>query len=302
MTATAPPMTASPATSAPATSSLDTAAPAQPAEIATYVFAVCRDGDLSGVLADVPGHRGGGALRVLTAGGLMAVVQHVPAAEFSEEGLTKRLADRDELEACARAHHHVIHTVAQRAATAPLPLATIYRGDERARSCVKESAARFHATLDHIGDRVEWGIKVYAFPREATPAHRPTAIEAPGAPAGPPERSAGRAYLDRVRGKQRVREQQQDAALQAAEETHRELCHRTVAARRLRAHSPDMSGEHRPQMLNAAYLVDRHRSDTVPEAVEELRSRSWARDVRIDVTGPWVPYSFADGEGAGNAR
>ena len=99
---------------------------------ATCVFAVCPAGRAPD-LAGVPGHaEATGRLRVLRAGPLDAVVQSVPAAAFSQEELRRRLSDPVALEVCARAHHEVVAAVAKSAPTVPLPLATLYFGDDRA--------------------------------------------------------------------------------------------------------------------------------------------------------------------------
>lgn len=272
-------------------------------EVATYVFAVCRDSGSPQAEPCPPGHRGGGDVRFLPVDELVAVVQDVPAHEFSEETLTERLADRGRLETYARAHHGVVAAAARHAATVPLPLATIYRGDERARAAVRESAGRFRTALDRVGGRVEWGVKVYAA-SDAPPG--PAAGATPAAASGeaPPadRREAGRAYLNRVRGRNQQRERRQEEAHLAADSTHRALSDLSVAARRLRAHSPEVSGEQRPQVLNAAYLVDGRSDGVVPAAVERLRAQPWAQHARIEVTGPWVPYSFADIGGADDER
>lgn len=269
-------------------------------ETATYLFAVCREGDRPVRLPSGCGHTGGGDVRLLHVAGLTAVVQDVPAEKFSEQALTERLSDRAELENYARAHHQVIFSVAQDAATVPLPLATIHRSDERTRAALRDGAARFHTALDRIGHRVEWGVKVYAVPCRSRADEDPPKT-GPVSVADPRAKGAGRAYLERVRERTNNCQQQQNAALQAAELTHRSLSERVVAARRLRAHGPDLSGEQDSQLLNAAYLVDRHSHAALPEAVRELRAQPWAQGVRIEVTGPWVPYSFADMGGAGDA-
>ncbi|CAM5352340.1 hypothetical protein SVIOM342S_08998 [Streptomyces violaceorubidus] len=71
-----------------------------------YVYAVCRPFDaalqaqLTGVAGDPP--------RLLPHGGLVAVVSHVPEADFSEEALRAHLEDLDWLTATARAHQQVV--------------------------------------------------------------------------------------------------------------------------------------------------------------------------------------------------
>lgn len=301
---------------------------------ATYVFAVCRDQDDES-LRHVAGHIRGGPVRALPFGSLTAVVQDVRAADFTEEALKERLGDREELELCARTHHGVVMAAAASGPTVPLPLATVYRGDDRARAALREHEERFRAALDRVTGRVEWGVKVYA-------VHAPSGVTVPagagggggraaagvaaagaagsgvaaagaatagaaGGPAGTgggrtvcggaerPLPGAGRAYLDRVRNKQRAREARYEHALRVAEGVEAAVREIAVAARRLRAHGTEADGGRRTQVLNAAYLVDEGREDDLAQALTPLCTEP---GVAIEVSGPWVPYSFADGSAA----
>ncbi len=261
---------------------------------ATYVFAVCRGVDPA-VLTGLPGLAAGEPVRALPFGPLTAVVQHVPAAAFTEESWQQRLSDRQELERCARAHHEVVTAAAACGPTAPLALATLYRGDERARQALGEDMERFAASLDRIEGHVEWGIKVYL--PAASPATTGTE-PSEGGTAGPRRArdgvgsvNAGRAYLERKRGLQRTREQHHDRALRTAEDVDATLSRLATAARRLRAHSQEVTGEkHRLQVLNAAYLVAAEREQALAGMVADLRERTGAQ---IEMSGPWAPYSFA---------
>ncbi|MBQ1124020.1 GvpL/GvpF family gas vesicle protein [Streptomyces smyrnaeus] len=264
------------------------------AALATYVFAVCRGGDPAAV-AELSGQAPGAPVRLLRFGSLEAVVQDVPAAEFGAETLRERLADRADLERCARAHHSVIAAMAGSAPTLPLPLATLYLGDERARVALRADERRFLAVLERITGRVEWGVKVYARPEAKQGPDR--SAEAPGAPgsgaAGSGTRS-GRAYLERVRGARQDRERRQQAGLAAAEAVDRALRGIAVASRRLRTHETTLTGERGVQLLNAAYLVAEGDEHDVAAAVREVRRSPACRSVEVEVTGPWVPYSFVD--------
>ncbi|MFE0873520.1 GvpL/GvpF family gas vesicle protein [Streptomyces smyrnaeus] len=270
------------------------------AAVATYVFAVCRGGDPAAV-AGLPGQAPGTPVRLLRIGSLEAVVQDVPAAEFDAENLRERLADRAELERCARAHHSVIAAMAGSAPTLPLPLATLYLGDERARVALRADERRFLAVLKRITGRVEWGVKVYARPEAKQEPDR--SAEAAGAPgSGAPGSGAagsgarsGRAYLERVRGARQDRERRQQAGLAAAEAVDRALRGIAVASRRLRTHETTLTGERGVQLLNAAYLVAEGDEHDVAAAVREVRRSPACRSVEVEVTGPWVPYSFVDG-------
>ncbi|GAA3360540.1 GvpL/GvpF family gas vesicle protein [Streptomyces antimycoticus] len=249
----------------------------------TYAFAVCHGGALT-ALAALPGLDTGASVRTLTAGPLTAVVQDVPAAGFGEEALRRRLSDRDELERCARAHHTVITAAAALAPTVPLPLATLYLDDDRAREALGERETSLLTALDRIAGRAEWGVKVYA---PAGPP--PPAPEA--APADGP--ASGRAYLDRVRTRQRSREQHHTQTLRAAERVDTAVRSLAVAARRLRPHGVEVTGKHRTHVLNAAYLLDLGRERELRAALASLRRDE--TDIQIELSGPWAPYSFADG-------
>ncbi|MFH9492929.1 GvpL/GvpF family gas vesicle protein [Streptomyces halstedii] len=289
--------------------------PATTTATATYVFAVCHGCDPA-VLTGLAGQAAGAPVRLLRFGSLEAVVQDVPAEMFGEEALRERLANRAELEHCARAHHAVVAAAAGRAPTLPLPLATLYLSDERARAALREDENRFRSVMGRIAGRVEWGVKVYAAPGRPPPT-RPerTGPPAPAAATAtaqttttltataPPETTTaartntrpGHAYLDRARGARRAREERQEAGLNAAASVDRALRDIAVAGRRLRSHDTGVTGAGRVQLLNAAYLVDEGREADLIGAVELLRTSPGYERVELEVTGPWVPYSFVDG-------
>ncbi|WP_326654457.1 MULTISPECIES: GvpL/GvpF family gas vesicle protein [unclassified Streptomyces] len=252
--------------------------------VATYVFAVCRTLEAATVTG-LPGLTDDAPVRKLPFGTLTAVVQHVPAADFIDEAWQERLSDRDALERCARAHHEVVSVVAAGGPTIPLPLATLYLSDESARKKLQSEADRFHAVLKRIENHAEWGVKVYAPsapPDTARHTTRPAVSASPAA-------GAGLAYLDRKRGIQQRRERHQEETLRIADEVDAELQNLATAFRRLRTHGQEPAGNRRIQILNATYLVAEQRVHELGRLAETLRQRTGAQ---IEVSGPWVPYSF----------
>ncbi|EFL23663.1 gas vesicle protein [Streptomyces himastatinicus ATCC 53653] len=249
-----------------------------PPPVLTYAFAVCRPYD-GPAPTGLTGLDPGSPVRTLPTGPLTAIVQDVPAADHTEEALRRRLSDRTELERCARAHHEVITAVSSLTATVPLPLATLYRGDERVREALCAKEASFLTALDRLAGRTEWGVKVYA------PTGPPAVRETPAV-------DSGRAYLDRVRNRHQGREQRQNAALQAAERVDAVVRGLAVATRRLRPHGPEATGPQRTHILNAAYLLDTTRTRELRAALTSLRRDEPA--IQIELSGPWAPYSFTD--------
>ncbi|MEU2583516.1 GvpL/GvpF family gas vesicle protein [Streptomyces avermitilis] len=255
---------------------------------ATYVFAVCWNPDPAAV-AGLPGVTDEAPVGTLPLGALTAIVQPVRAGDFTDEAWQARLSDQRELERYARAHHVVVAAAAACCPTVPLPMATLYHGAERAREALTHEADRFQAALERIAHHAEWGVKVYA------PACPPDDMgRTPVRRTAPTERSrpapgAGLAYLDRKRGLQERRERRQDEALRAAEAVDAEVRGLATASRRLRPHGSQAAGDRRVQILNATYLVAEHRADELALLARTLRERTGAD---IELSGPWVPYSF----------
>ncbi|MFC8225295.1 GvpL/GvpF family gas vesicle protein [Streptomyces sp. NPDC057287] len=265
--------------------------PEQPSdESALYVFAVCEAPDPA-AFSGLPGVAAGEPLRRLPFGELAAIVQTVRAADFTDEVWQARMSDRDELERYARAHHDVVSAAAASCPTVPLPLATLYHGEARARQSLLDEATRFRAALERTAGHAEWGVKVYA---TAPPAPDPAPDPAPlrtenAAPRSRPAPGAGLAYLERKRGVQAQRERRHEDSLRVAEAVDSGFQDLAAAGRRLRLHTPGLEENGSLQVLNATYLVAKHRTTELEALTRTLRDTTGAR---IDVSGPWVPYSF----------
>jgi hypothetical protein len=251
-----------------------------------YVYAVCRPFDaalqaqLTGVAGDPP--------RLLTHGGLVAVVSHVPEADFCEEALRDHLEDLDWLTATARAHQQVVDALTAVTTPLPLRLATVFRDDSGVRVMLQERETAFRRTLDRLDGRVEWGVKVYV---EAEP-------EQAAAPAQPaPKPASGRDYLRQRRRQTRANEDLWTRAEEFATGLHTTLSARADDARLHAPQNPRLSGAAGRNVLNAAYLVRRDVSEEFVEMVD--RTKDDAPGIRVELTGPWAAYSFAGEETTG---
>ncbi|MQY35424.1 hypothetical protein SRB17_34020 [Streptomyces sp. RB17] len=228
-------------------------------------------------------------------GGVAAAVSAVPRDEFSEAALKTGLEDMRWLEATARAHHLVIETLARYSTVLPLRLATVYLDENRVRDMLREQEASLTTLLNRLADHDEWGVKVYA---EVPPTSEPVPAQA-GGPADAANESVnpGRAYL---RSRRHQRQEREDAWRLAEEAVRRtEEQARGLAVERTR---------HRPQegtlaqvpgvnVANDAYLVPRRLTETFRTRM--LHAADGLHGVRVDVTGPWAPYSFTTPPGPG---
>jgi hypothetical protein len=244
-----------------------------------YVYAVCRPlgAPLQAQLTGVAG----APVKQLPHQGLIAVVSEVPERDFAEEPLRAHLEDLDWLAATARAHQGVIDALTVVTTPLPLRLATVFRDDSAVRCMMQAEEEHFRSTLERLEGRVEWGVKVYleTEPAEATAAAPPA-----------PKAASGRDYLRRRRQQTRAQEDLWQRAEAFATQLHGKLC---ALAEDSRLHAPQtavLSGAAGRNVLNAAYLVPRARSEEFVEVVD--RTKDDAPGLRVELTGPWAAYSF----------
>nr|WSX47871.1 GvpL/GvpF family gas vesicle protein [Streptomyces sp. NBC_00974] len=260
----------------------------------TYVYAVThRTGLLGDALAGLHGI-GQAPLRFLpltadTTGpapgtspaSLAFVASDVPEQDFNETALKNHFEDLHWLEHVARTHHDVVQAVAARAPVLPLRMATVYQDDHRARQALSSQQAVFSERLDQLRAHTEYGVKIYLTPHAAQPP--------PVAPA-PPAAGPGKAYLQARRAQRHSRDAVYRQAEQAAETI--EAIASRHATQRVR-HAPQRGELTGPQenVLNDAYLIPDDRAGQFQAAIADA-ARGFP-DLRIEVTGPWAPYSFA---------
>jgi hypothetical protein len=248
-----------------------------------WVYAVARQataprlGSIAGV--------GGGPVRIIATAGLSAIAGDVRLAEFGESALRRNLEDLAWLEETARAHHQVIEAVARQCPVVPMQLATVCSTDASVTALLTGRSADLGAALDRVTAREEWGVKAYAVQPAEGRAAPPTTR--PGHAAG----GQGAAYLRRRRTELTARQDARREATASADAVHAELRRQAVESRLHPAQSPQLTATRDDMILNAAYLLEKSRSDGFAAAVEDMAGRYQA--IRLELTGPWPPYSFA---------
>ncbi|MEV7010290.1 GvpL/GvpF family gas vesicle protein [Streptosporangium sp. NPDC051022] len=285
-------------------------------EVGTYVYAITRDeghprpAGLTGVA--------GTPVRMIERAGLVAYVSTVPLDRFGAEQLRRSLEDLDWLGGTARAHHHVVETVAKAVPTAPVRLVTVYNGEEQVGELLERRHDDFVAVLSHVAGRREWGVKAYVEPvaRQATEqaAEQVTGateqvtgqateqvagqvagqatgqVTAPSPAAGPAGETdtPGTAYLKRRQASLHSRRENRRHAVAQAEHVHAALSDVAVASMCHRPQDPELSGRAEWMVLNGAYLVDDDRAGEFTAALDAFRGQG----LDLELTGPWAPYSF----------
>ncbi|WP_329112692.1 GvpL/GvpF family gas vesicle protein [Streptomyces sp. NBC_01353] len=218
---------------------------------------------------------------------LSFVISAVPQRDFNEAALKDHFEDLEWLENVARAHHDVVQAVAAHATILPLRMATVYQDDSRARQALVAQRHTFAERLAQLASHTEFGVKIYL------PA--PASGSDPEAPAGSDQAAAaattpGKAYLQHRRAQHHAREAIYRQA-QGAAETIEALAARHAAQRVRHAPQRGTLAGAQENVLNDAYLIPDEQTDQFRAAI--ARAAQDFPEIRIEVTGPWAPYSFA---------
>ncbi|MFD0356400.1 GvpL/GvpF family gas vesicle protein [Streptomyces sp. NPDC127110] len=257
----------------------------------TYVYAVAAAAPgLDGLLAGLRGVAGAAVALLAPAGtapGAPAfVVSRVAGPDWGEEALRSRFEDLSWLERTARAHHDVIQELMGRTTVLPLRMATLYQDDERALGALREQYEAFAEGLALLAHHAEYGVKVYIRPDAGPPdpGGTPAAREEPAGP--------GKAYLQARKAQHRAHEDRGRQAGRAAERIAATAGrYATHIVRHPAQTGPLAGGDTGENVVNDAYLVPDGEADAFRAAVRH--AGDGLPGVRIELTGPWAPYSFA---------
>ncbi|MGH3274227.1 MAG: GvpL/GvpF family gas vesicle protein [Streptosporangiaceae bacterium] len=109
------------------------------------------------------------------------------------------------------------------------------------------------------------------------------------------EAGSGMAYLRRRREQLSAQQLGRRQAVADAERVHDGLSRVAIAARLHAPQAPQLTRTSEPMVLNGAYLLDEQQGDGLRQVVAALAAECLA--VRLELTGPWPPYSFAEMRG-----
>jgi hypothetical protein len=229
-------------------------------------------------------------VRVLTSDAVSAVVSPVGLSDFGAEALRRNLEDLAGLERTARAHDAVLARAMTGEAVVPLRLCTIFAEEHHVLDMLGRERARLLDELDRLRGHAEWSVKILADRNALEAAARRTASMP--VLAGTSSDAPGHAYLARKKEDHGLRELARAMVDAAVEEAHARLTDEATTAVLLRLQNPDVSQRPGHMVLNGAYLVHRSRAGAFTAVVRELGEAQRDRGLRVELAGPWAPYSF----------
>ncbi|MFD7078207.1 GvpL/GvpF family gas vesicle protein [Nocardioides sp. NPDC059952] len=214
---------------------------------------------------------------------LEVVVSDLAAASFGEAAWAEHGEDTRWVTPVAAAHHDVLQHLVEHGDVLPLQLPGIYPSDEALVAALDSSRQVLERAWRFLAGRVEWSVQIFP-----TSSPRPTEATTP---------RSGREYLERRRSQQDARSTERGRREVALTQTDQALARGSAASVVRAPLDAAVTGRDEPMLLNSAYLVARDEEQRFLGVAEELHHHLVATAaMRIEVTGPWPPYSFVVAE------
>jgi hypothetical protein len=238
------------------------------AEKALYLYGVSPAGAIADAKITSPGIDGVHGVERLSCGEFVCWASAVDAASFGK-ALESNMENLDWLALHGVRHQQVVGEIARQESIIPARFGTIFSGKDALLKDVEGRREMLKRVLAKITDSDEWGVKVYA-ERKAAPA----AMAA----------SSGRDYLQQKSARLKTRPERDDAELKEFAEALSKVAADSAPTGKISGAQPDLSWQ-------ATFLVPRKRRKEWDGVLKKFVER-WSGMRRIEVNGPWPPYSF----------
>jgi hypothetical protein len=211
-----------------------------------------------------------GVVEPIAEGSYLCWASRVSRLEYAIE-LQKNMENLEWLAACSIRHQKVLSEIGEVTQVLPARFGTVFLSPESLASDFKQKLPKFTSVFKRISSADEWGVKIFgAEQRRATAAVNAT---------------SGVDYL-----------RQKSAALQGANASRRDeeavkfgeelakISEATVAGGKASSGQPGL-------LWSGSFLVKRSQKKRFDQVLQRFAEK-WADSRRIDVSGPWPPYSF----------
>ena len=171
----------------------------------------------------------------------------------------------------------------------PLRLGTVFCSRESLQATLVRCQAAVAGFLQQLGDRQEWGVKLYL--------EKPR-LEVMEQHAGPPSPHClapvrtGTGYLTQKKAQLETRRGLRVAVRQTIQAVEQRLADKAEQFCRIRTLPSDLSGRSEEMVFNAAFLLPSSAQESWLETIDHVSRDVQGRGLLLETSGPWPPYHF----------
>jgi Gas vesicle synthesis protein GvpL/GvpF len=243
----------------------------------------------------------GVALGAIRHEGLVALIERVPASVFAPEILETQLTSLEWVTQLARKHESLLHAAMENGPVVPARLCTLFSGAEAVCARLAEDQAAIAGTLDRLGPRKEWGLKVHCDRDRLGPALAAGDAAARELAAAEERATPGQRYVLSRKRAARVAELIA-ARIEQIEDDLLDACDALDIEARARPLPPEGAGQGEERLVATLAVLAADGDRRALEArIEEIGMEAGEDAFTFEICGPWPPYSFVQEEPADDA-
>ncbi|HJX93142.1 MAG TPA: GvpL/GvpF family gas vesicle protein [Pyrinomonadaceae bacterium] len=235
----------------------------------------------------------GADLELIKTDKLTAIVSRVPLSTYGESALSEKLSDATWTAIRAMRHEHVVEYFARKTSVVPLRFGTIYLNRSGVERMLSDKQGQLTSTIQRLNDREEWGVNMFCDRTtlldnitNVSPRLRGMAEAAKSAP-------PGQSYLLQKKIEALRTDETKAEVARAADEIESTLKGESDGSVKLRILKVETT-EHGELNAKFAFLVPRSRFENFRNAAEHLAQHMESSGIRLELTGPWPAYNFAN--------
>lgn len=184
------------------------------------------------------------------------------------------------------AHEFVNETVMREFTVIPMSFGTVFRSEDDVSELLRSTYQALNDVLDKMQDKIEFGLKILWDREKVVATIESENDEIRRLKDEITRNAASSTYFARMQLGRLIEAALEEAGNRYVADIHDELKVVAVASR-----SNKVIGDR--MILNAAFLVERGRSDEFDERVKDV-SRKYEDLLTFKYTGPWPPYNFVN--------
>jgi hypothetical protein len=254
-------------------------------------------------------------VELIREGPVAAVVSRVKLDQFDPDRLQGKTAeDIRWLGKIAARHNEIICQAASSSAVLPLRLGTVFCSRDSLQAMLVRCRSTVAKFLQQLGNRQEWGVKLYLEKRrlELIPGHTgpppPHYLAGTGPFSGgkppsanqrrpenmvlSPSVTPGTSYLTQKRAQRDSRRELRANVHQTIQNVEQRLAGKAEHCCRIRNLLSDLTGRDEEMVFNAAFLLPSSALASWLETVQNVDREVSSKGLVLEVSGPWPPYHF----------
>lgn len=260
-----------------------------------YVYAVVPMGT---DLATAPAGLDDAPVRRIEEREMAALVSAVRGDVYAAERVEQQTEDVAWVAPRATAHDRVVTWAGDRGPVIPLPMFTLFRGEDRVRAMMRDRERELRETMTRVAQGEEYGLRIFRI--EATLLGAVDALSSRLEALARQSREAtpGQRYLVERKLEAERRNEMRRIAAGVAHAAFASLTPLALESTREAVPAKGRDGTSDVAILNAYFLIKRGELEPFQRTLTELVREHGDHGFRFDFTGPWPPYHFVRGRDA----